>query len=230
MRARIRRLFTIHQAPVERDDGATRVLLAMKAFRRALLMVSILIVMIGCLLVWGDRLLIVTEPLPPQVDVVIALQGSVGAERVRIAGIMDLLRRGVAAHGLLSVPQESFWGGSVPPIARAYLQRNYGAGLAARVDFCETSANVDSTVQEAQESISCIRPHQWKSILVVTSDYHTRRARLLWRRVTKSDPYMHVWVQGVADPEFKHPWWRHRLSAKIWVLEFSKLTWAMFRG
>ena len=202
----------------------------MKVFRRTLLSVSIVIIVVGCLLVWGDSLLIVTEPLPQRVDVVIALQGSVRAERVRISGGMDLLRRGVAAHALLSVPQESFWGESLPPIARAYLQRNYGADLAARVDFCETSANVNSTVQEAQESLSCMRQHQWKSIVVVTSEYHTRRARLLWRRVTKSDPDIHVWIQGVADPEFEHPWWRHRESAKIWILEFAKLIWAIFGG
>ncbi len=202
----------------------------MKVFRRTLLSVSIVIIVVGCLLVWGDSLLIVTEPLPQRVDVVIALQGSVRAERVRISGGMDLMRRGVAAHALLSVPQESFWGESLPPIARAYLQRNYGADLAARVDFCETSANVNSTVQEAQESLSCMRQHQWKSMVVVTSEYHTRRARLLWRRVTKSDPDIHVWIQGVADPEFEHPWWRHRESAKIWILEFAKLIWAIFGG
>lgn len=202
----------------------------MKVFRRTLLSVSIIMIVVGCLLVWGDSLLTVTEPLPQHVDVAIALQGSVRAERVRISGGMDLLRRGVAAHALLSVPQESFWGESLPPIARAYLQRNYGADLAARVDFCETSANVNSTVQEAQESLSCMRQHQWKSIVVVTSEYHTRRARLLWRRVTKSDPDIHVWIQGVADPEFEHPWWRHRESAKIWILEFAKLIWAIFGG
>lgn len=204
--------------------------LPMKAFRRTLLLLSLVIIMVGCLLVWGDSLLMVTEPLPQHVDVVVALQGSIRAERARIAGSMDFLRGGIAARALLSVPQESFWGESVPPIARAYLQRNYGADVAARVDFCETSANVNSTAQEAQESNSCIRQHQWKSILVVTSDYHTRRARLLWRRISKSDPDIHVWIQGVADPEFEHPWWRHRQSAKIWILEFVKLIWAMCGG
>jgi len=202
----------------------------MKASRCLWLSVFIAIAAVGCLMVWGDSLLIVNEPLPQHVDVVVALQGSVVAERVRIAGSMDSLRRRVAAHALLSVPRESFWGESVPPIARAYLQRNYGGDLAARVDFCETSADVNSTVQEAQESISYIRQHQWRSILVVTSDYHTRRARLLWRRVTNPDPDIHVWVQGVADPEFEHPWWRHRQSAKIWILELAKLIWAIFGG
>ena len=202
----------------------------MKAVRRTVWSVSLVIILVGWLLLRGDSLLIATEPLPQHVDVVIALQGSVRAERVRIAGSMESLRRGIAGHALLSIPQESFWGEPVPPIARAYLQRNYGTDLAVRVDFCETSANVNSTVQEAQESTSCIRQHQWKSILVVTSDYHTRRARLLWRRVTKSDPDIHVWIHGVADPEFEHPWWRHRQSAKIWVLEFAKLIWARFGG
>ena len=196
-------------------------------FRRALGL--ILIIVVG-LLVWGDKLLIATDPVPQHVDAVVALQGSVLGERVRIAGAMNYLRRGIADRGLLSVPQESFWGESIPPIARSYLQRNYGADLAARVEFCETSADVNSTLQEAQELLSCIRQHHWQSVMVVTSEYHTRRARFLWRRVIKSDPAIHVWVESVADPEFERPFWRHRQSAKIWVLEFSKLLWAAFEG
>ena len=63
--------------------------LSMKAFRRTLLLLSLVIIMVGCLLVWGDSLLMVAEPLPRHVDVVVALQGSIRAERARIAGSMD---------------------------------------------------------------------------------------------------------------------------------------------
>jgi hypothetical protein len=91
-------------------------------------------------------------------------------------------------------------------------------------------AGVNSTTQEVTTLSSCIQDHHWQSVIVVTSNYHTRRARIIWRRITRHDPNLHVFVEGVADPEFRQPWWRHRQSAKIWVLESSKLVWTIFGG
>jgi uncharacterized SAM-binding protein YcdF (DUF218 family) len=182
-------------------------------------------------LVWGDDLLIATDPMPAHVDATVVLQGSIVAYKTRIAGAMNLLQRGVAGRALLSVPRESYWGQSIPPVARAYLERTYGADLAARVDFCELSAEVNSTAEESQATMTCIAQHGWRSIAVVTSDYHTRRARMLWRRTIKHvDPAIQLAVTGVADPEFQKPWWRYRQSAKIWLLESVKLLWAILGG
>ena len=183
-----------------------------------------------CLLLWGRGLLITSDPPPDHVDAAIVLQGSIAAEQTRIAGAMDLLRRGVAARALLSVPKESYWGQSIPPVARSYLERTYGNDLAARVDFCEIGGDVDSTVQEVHAVVPCIQEHHWQSILIVTSNYHTRRAGILWRRVTGREPNIQVWIEGVTDPEFQQPWWRHRQSAKIWLMEITKLVWTVLGG
>lgn len=191
---------------------------------------AVAIVIAVCLLRWGGDLLISSDPEPQHVDAAIVLQGSIAAEKVRIAGAINLLQRGIADRALLSVPQESYWGQSIPPAARSYLERTYGRDLAARVDFCETNADVDSTVQEAQALGPCIQEHHWRSVVIVTSDYHTRRAGMLWRRMTRSDPNLHLWIEGVADPEFQQPWWRHRRSAKIWLMETSKLVWSVLGG
>lgn len=182
------------------------------------------------LLFWGGNLLIATDPVPRHADVAVVLQGSIAAEKVRIAGALNLLQSGVAGRVLLSVPKESYWGESIPPVARAYLERTYGSDLAARVDFCETNEDVNSTVQEAQALGPCIRQRQWHSIVIVTSDYHTRRAGILWRRIIGSDRNVHLWVEGVKDPEFQEPWWRHRQSAKIWFMESIKLVWTTLGG
>jgi uncharacterized SAM-binding protein YcdF (DUF218 family) len=132
---------------------------------------------------------------------------------------------------LLSVPKESYWGQSIPPVARAYLERLYGSDLAARVDFCEASAEVNSTGEEAHAALDCIAGSHWQSIAVVTSDYHTRRAGILWRKAAKMrDPAMRVSIVGVDDPEFKKPWWKHRQSAKIWLGESLKLLWTPLGG
>jgi uncharacterized SAM-binding protein YcdF (DUF218 family) len=182
-------------------------------------------------MLWGADLLMAAGPLPSRLDAAVVLQGSIVAEKTRIAGAMALLKQGIAERVLLSVPKESYWGQSIPPVARAYLERTYGAEYAARVDFCETSAAVNSTDEEAEAALGCIREHHWQVIAVVTSDYHTRRAGILWgRAVRRQDPAIHVSVEGIADPEFQLPWWRHRQSAKICLGESLKLIWTMLGG
>jgi len=183
------------------------------------------------LLRWGSDLLIVSEPAPVHVDAAIVLQGSMVAEKVRIAGAVSLLQRGLSDRVLLSVPKESYWGQAVPPVARVFFERTYGTDAAAHVDFCETGAEVNSTLQEAQALSACVEEHHWHAVAIVTSDYHTRRAGILWRRTLKGrSAGVSVWIDGVADPEFQQPWWRHRQSAKIWVMEFWKLGWSIMGG
>ena len=183
------------------------------------------------LLVWGSDLLIAVDSMPSHVDAAVVLQGSIVAEKARIAGGMSFLQRGIAERVLLSVPKESYWGQSMPPVARSYLERTYGADLASRVDFCETSAEANSTEQEAEAALACVQEHRWRAIAVVTSDYHTRRAGILWRRTMKRhEQTVSVSIEGIADPEFQKPWWRHRQSAKIWLGESLKLAWTMLGG
>jgi len=183
------------------------------------------------LLRWGSDLLVAVDPMPAHVDAAVVLQGSIVAQKARIAGAMSLLQRGIADRVLLSVPRESYWGQSIPPVARAYLQRTYGEVPASRVDFCETSEEVNSTAEEAEAQMVCIRERQWKSIVIVTSDYHTRRARILWRKtIQEQEPAIRVSMESVAEADFQKPWWRHRQAAKIWLAESLKLVWTVLGG
>jgi len=47
----------------------------------------------------------------------------------------------------------------------------------------------------------------------------------------KENPSLKIWVRGVADPEFQpNGWWRQRLWAKTWLMEFAKLVWTEAGG
>jgi uncharacterized SAM-binding protein YcdF (DUF218 family) len=160
------------------------------------------------------------------------LQGSILGERARLAEAMSLLQQGISGRVLLSMPNESYWGAPIPPMARGYLERNYGKDAASHVDFCETGSDVNSTEEEARALDSCVHQHGWQSIVVVTSDYHTRRAGMIWRRTRKQqDPALHLWIHPANDPEFqRRGWWRKRLYAKTWLLESTKLIWTELFG
>lgn len=185
---------------------------------------------IAFFLLFGSKLLIAHGAPIGHVDAAIVLQGSVVGEKVRTAGAMNLLQQGTADRVVLSVPHESYWGQSIPAVARPYLERTFGAALAARVDFCETGDQVDSTIEEMRALAPCIREHHWNSIVIVTSNFHTRRAGMIWKKLGKEDPNLRISMVGVDDPEFPQPWWRHRQSAKIFVMEFTKLVWTGFGG
>jgi len=185
-----------------------------------------------CMLRWGGDLLVSTDPLPAHVDAAAVLQGSITAERARVAGAMSLLQQGISNRVLLSVPRESYWAVSIPPIARGYLEKNYGIDAARRVDFCETGQEVNSTSDEARALGACIKEHRWQTIAVVTSNYHTRRAGMIWRKtISVYDPSVRLWIYGVPDSEFQpQGWWKERLYAKTWLMEFTKLLWTRLFG
>ncbi len=166
--------------------------------------------------------------LPAHVDATVVLQGSVVAEKLRMDAAVHFLQQNTADHVLISVPQESYWGQSIPPIARAYLEKTYGSDIAARIDFCETSEEVDSTAQEARVLVPCIEARHWHSVVVVTSNYHSRRAGIIWKRAIRVDPDLHLWISGVNDPAFQASWWQQRKAAKTFVMESVKLFWTAF--
>jgi uncharacterized SAM-binding protein YcdF (DUF218 family) len=177
------------------------------------------------LLRWGGYLLVASNSVPDRAQAAVVLQGSVLGEIARVAGAVQLVRQGTVNQVLLSVPHEGYWGQSVPDAASSYLERNYGSDIASRFVFCETGPDVNSTQQEAEALMACIHQRGWQSIVVVTSNYHTRRAGWIWRRAIRgAQPSVSLGIDGVPDPEYQpQGWWRNRLYAKTWFYEFTKL-------
>lgn len=198
--------------------------------RYGLVIFFLLAVSVLCLLRWGDRLLISSDSMPPHADALVVLQGSILGERARLAGAERLLQSGAADWVMVSIPKETYWGQAVKPIARHYIESTYGPASANRSDYCETGPEVNSTEQEAQVLLHCIQERGWHSIVVVTSDYHTRRAGIIWRNTAqRANSSIELKVYGVAsDPDFHASrWWRERLSAKTWFYECMKLLWTV---
>ena len=194
-------------------------------YRRLLWFLIALLAILLPLLRWGGYLLVVDNSLPAHAQGALVLQGSVLGEMARVAGAVELLRQATVSQVLLSVPRESYWGQSVSDAARGYLERNYGNEIASRFLFCETGPDVNSTQQEAEALIACVHQRGWTSIVVVTSNYHSRRAGWIWRKMVRdTQPPVKLAFDGVPDPEFQaQGWWRHRLYAKTWFYEFTKL-------
>jgi hypothetical protein len=187
--------------------------------------VGVFALLVAVFLHWGGYLVEASDSLPDHVEAAVVLQGPIASAKARMAAAMALLRQGSADRVAISIPKQSYWEEEVAPIARLYVEKNYGPELAGKVDFCETAAYGPSTEEEAREVGECIQEHHWKAIALVTSNYASRRVGMIWRKsLFQRDPSIHLSVDGVADPEYQpHGWWRQTLYVKTWVTEVTKL-------
>ncbi len=80
--------------------------------------------------------------------------------------------------------------------------------------------NTDNTREEAEALARLVVEKKWHSAIVVTSNYHTRRARYIFRRVFPQDVEVRIASarEGDFDPEH---WWEKRKSIKALTHEFA---------
>lgn len=78
--------------------------------------------------------------------------------------------------------------------------------------------HAENTREEAEALRALVSQKGWRSILVVTSNYHTRRSRYIFTRVMSSD--VTVRVASARDSDYvPEVWWEHRLSFKLFFHE-----------
>ena len=80
------------------------------------------------------------------------------------------------------------------------------------------SHRANSTLEEAEGLAVLISQRHWDRVLLVTSNYHTRRARYIFRKVLPRTVSFEV--AGAPSPDFKaESWWESRQGRKTFFLE-----------
>lgn len=78
----------------------------------------------------------------------------------------------------------------------------------------------DSTREEAEALVKLAKTKKWHKAIIVTSNYHTRRARYVFRRVFPQD--IEIRVAGARDGNFDPGnWWEKRKSTKLFIREIA---------
>jgi uncharacterized SAM-binding protein YcdF (DUF218 family) len=153
---------------------------------------------------------------PEHADVIVVLAGETNW---RPARGLQLLRQGYAPRMLLDVPAAGIiYDQSMLKIAQTYVQDlPQGEG----VSICPIAGL--STKTEAHDVIGCLKDSGARRILVVTSDYHTRRARSIFQHEMRG---YQVSIAAAFDSEnFGFSWWHHRQWAKVNFDEWLRLVW-----
>jgi uncharacterized SAM-binding protein YcdF (DUF218 family) len=85
----------------------------------------------------------------------------------------------------------------------------------------------DNTKEEAQALAQFAVPRKWRSVIVVTSNYHTRRARYIFRHVFPRG--VAVRVTGARDGDFDpEHWWLKRKYIKELTREVAGMVVAIW--
>jgi uncharacterized SAM-binding protein YcdF (DUF218 family) len=79
--------------------------------------------------------------------------------------------------------------------------------------------DADSTEEEAVALARFSADHHFRSVIIVTSNYHTRRARYIFQKTFPSS--ISISVAGARDGDFDPDhWWEKRKSEKLFAHEF----------
>jgi hypothetical protein len=158
--------------------------------------------------------LVVDEPRPSDVIVVLA-----GETDHRPARALELLAEGYAKKVLIDVPTEArIYNFTQLELAQKYFQ---GLPQAAAVRVCPIDGL--STKDETRDVEKCLAQENSRTVLIVTSDFHTRRARSIFRSQLPGRTFSVAASHDSA--QFGTRWWTHRQWAKTLVDEWLRLLW-----
>jgi DUF218 domain len=153
---------------------------------------------------------------PRPSDVILVLAGETDRRPERG---LELLAQGYGRRMVLDVPTNA----KLYEFTQIQLAQKYVQDLPqpALVSVCAIDGL--STKDESKDAEKCLTREGGKSVLIVTSDFHTRRALDIFRREVSGREYS---VSAARDEEqFGARWWMHRQWAKTMVNEWLRLIW-----
>lgn len=155
---------------------------------------------------------LVESDKPESADAIIVLGGDEFGNRITTAA--ELQRQGFAPFVVVSGPPYLL--GHESEMMVEYARRKgYDPAIFHRADN-----DLNSTRGEAKFFGQYCRDHNLRKVLLVTSNYHTRRAGSLMR---STNPRLSVIVVAAPDPFFTpSTWWHTRNGEKTFLYEWLK--------
>jgi uncharacterized SAM-binding protein YcdF (DUF218 family) len=163
--------------------------------------------------------LITDDPLHPA-DAILVLGGGT-REGNRVQHAVELFKRGLAPLLVMSGTPMGF------RTHEADVMQRHAESLgvpSARI--LTVKHDSDSTKEEAGAVVPVLIRRGLKDVILVTSNYHTARAKRIFERAAGPDgPHFRASAanDGLYDPE---EWWMRRRYAKTFVYEALKTVWS----
>ena len=162
----------------------------------------------------AGRILVVDAPQPSDIIVVLA-----GETDHRPARALELLDQGFAPRVLIDVPAQA----NIYDTLQVELAERYISHLpkAASTGICPIEGL--STLEESHDVERCLAHEKGARVLIVTSDFHTRRSLSIFRHELQGKSFSTAAAHDTA--QFGTRWWAHRQWAKTCLDEWIRLIW-----
>lgn len=168
---------------------------------------------------------VVEDPLERADAIIVLSDDNFYADRVSHAS--DLYRHGMAPLVVASGRKLRPYAGVAELMEHDLVERGVPKDKVLR--FPHQSENT-------HEEAIALRPlaieRKWRSVIVVTSSFHTRRSRYIFTHVFPSS--ITVKVSGAKDGDFDpESWWERRVSVKRFATELAGMVvaiWELWRG
>jgi uncharacterized SAM-binding protein YcdF (DUF218 family) len=182
-------------------------------------------VAVGGAIVGAGRVLVAADPLPATADAIVVLAGSIPDRTLEAA---DLYRAGRAPRVVVTRERPPRGEGRLrargvhlPESDELTLKALHQLGVPAEA-ILVLRRRTYSTDSEAATIARWACAHRMRSVVVVTSRYHSRRARLILRQAF--GPGIAVAVHPSPYDGFAaRRWWQDRRDAKTVLSEYEKL-------
>jgi uncharacterized SAM-binding protein YcdF (DUF218 family) len=188
-----------------------------KRFFRTLALILATVVVLGLIfrhaILTGMGSYLVKSDVPEKADIALVLAGDGAGNRILAAA--QLVRRGYVSRVLVSGPS-GIYGKyecdlAIPFAVKAGYPESY---------FQHFENDARSTKEEARDTIARIHQLGAHKVLLVTSDYHTRRAGKIYRAAA---PDLQFVVVAAPDTDFTvDAWWHNRQAQKTAFNEWLK--------
>jgi uncharacterized SAM-binding protein YcdF (DUF218 family) len=192
-------------------DYTMRNLLGRKSVHVPALLLTVLLLLFAAN---AGKLLVVDQPQVSDVIVVLA-----GETDTRPTHALKLLNEGYAPRILLDVPA----GAKIYNSTNLELAQKYVQSLpeASSINICPIQGL--STRDESHDVQNCLSMQPSQKVLIVTSDFHTRRSLSIFRLELPTRSFS---VAAATDStQFGVDWWTHRQWAKTCFDEWLRLFW-----
>ena len=189
------------------DGGKT----AKRRWTSAAVLVAVLLIV--CAANAGSMLLI---DAPEPSDVILVLAGETDQ---RPALAVRLLQKGYGRRVVIDVPA----GAKIYEFSEVELAQKYAhdVGPGDSVHICPIEGL--STRDESRDAEKCLAHEEGNRVLIVTSDFHTRRALSTFRHEIHGKTFSVAAAR--SESQFGTRWWMHRQWAKTLVDEWLRTLW-----
>jgi uncharacterized SAM-binding protein YcdF (DUF218 family) len=162
----------------------------------------------------AGNLLVVDAPQPSDIIVVLA-----GETDYRPTKALALLDQGYGQRLLIDVPATA----RIYAFSQVDLAKRYAQDLpeAAAIAICPIVGL--STRDESHDVAQCLAHESGSRVLLVSSDFHTRRALSIFRHEIPGKSFTIAAAHN--DSEFGTRWWTHREWAKTCFYEWIRFFW-----